>query len=113
MATPEIPFYNPVHPGAISLGLTQTDKIISFKSLVGVFIPESSVSVYYKNTQLKEYTIGDGITIVGTNTTGIEKTANCVLQGADFDGFKGCILRLECTFFIDGDIEIIFNLVVS
>ena len=108
----EILFYNPQDAGVIPFGITQKNKILPFKSIDGVFLPGCFVSVYNVDTLVKKYIIGDGITIVGTNTSGVEKTAQCILNGADFIGFEGKTLRMECYFFIDGDIEIIFDLII-
>lgn len=87
-----------------------------FKSLQGVFDPASVVNFYLKSsgqnkrTLFKSSTIGNGLLLTGTNTAGQEKTLSLTLNGPDFSTIPaGSFLEVECSFFIAGDIEIIFE----
>ena len=103
-------FHSPVQLGIFSLAVGQTDKLIPFKSLAGVFIAGTKVDFYLNKRLLKSYTIGDGITISGTNLTANIKTAELLIQGSDFSTCVDETLLGRCTFFDAGDVEIEFNL---
>jgi hypothetical protein len=104
------PFYNPVNLCDFSLGITQVDKEFPFKSTAGVFLENAKVLVYRSNSLLKTYTVGSGLTLAGSNVAGQEKTMTLSFNGSDFARYAGDTLNVKCTFFNDGDIEIIFNL---
>lgn len=109
----KIDFYQPTNIGVTEIGVTQINKLIPFKTTNGVFIAGSVVNVYFCKKLVKTYTIGDGLELTGTNTLGNEKTLTLTLNGADFEGYKGSLLDAECTFFNEGDIEIIFKISVK
>ena len=109
----KIDFYQPTNIGVTEIGVTQINKLIPFKTTNGVFIAGSVVNVYFCKKLVKTYTIGDGLVLTGTNTIGNEKTLTLTLNGADFEGYKGSLLEAECTFFNQGDIEIIFKISVK
>ena len=109
----KIDFYQPTNIGVTEIGVTQINKLIPFKTTNGVFIAGSVVNVYFREKLVKTYTIGDGLVLTGTNTLGNEKTLTLTLNGADFEGYKGSLLEAECTFFNEGDIEIIFKISVK
>jgi hypothetical protein len=109
----EIDFYQPTSIGVTEIGATQINKLMPFKSTNGVFIPNSVVNVFFCKKLVKTYTIGDGLELTGTNTAGTEKTLTLTLNGTDFAGYKGSLLDAECTFFNEGDIEIIFKISVK
>jgi len=109
----KIDFYQPTNIGVTEIGVTQINKLIPFKTPNGVFIAGSVVNVYFCKKLVKTYTIGDGLVLTGTNTIGNEKTLTLTLNGADFEGYKGSLLEAECTFFNQGDIEIIFKISVK
>jgi len=118
--TDNISFYNPTDIGYFDLGTTQINKALEFKSTEGVFDASSYVKFYLKasgqnkRTLFKTYTIGDGITLSGTNTQGQEKTAALLINGSDFPNVcVGSILEAECSFFVLGDVEIIFELQIK
>jgi hypothetical protein len=108
-----ISFVNISHLGCFDLGVTQINKIIPFSSIDGVYIPESKIVIYTGTTEIKTYTIGDGLTIVGTNVAGTSKTLQLLLQGRDFYNKQREELLARCTFFTDGDIEVEFNLQIK
>lgn len=109
-----IAFYDPKHLGCFDLGTTQKNKVIPFKSVEGVFLANAEVKVFNHSNLDSTYTIGDGLLIVGTNTQGTEKTLKLTLQGVDFQYLKGSTLRFECSnFFVDGDLEMIFELQIK
>jgi len=103
-------FHEPAQLGVFSLAIAQTDKAIPFESLAGVFIAGSVVNFYLGKRLVKSYTVGDGITITGTNLTANLKTATLLIQGADFLTCIGDTLLARCTFFQAGDVDIEFNL---
>ena len=109
----QIDFYQPTSIGVTEIGATQINKLMPFKTTNGVFIAGSVVNVFYCKKLVKTYTIGDGLVLTGTNTLGIEKTLTLTLNGTDFAGYKGSLLDAECTFFNEGDIEIIFKISVK
>ena len=91
--------------------------MLPFKSVEGVFSPTSFVKFYLKNTHnnklslFNEFTIGAGLNIVGDNVQGTEKTLSLMISGSDFEELpEGANLIAECSFFIEGDIEITFQL---
>ena len=107
-----VSFYNPKDIGGFDLGLTQVNKLLPFKTTTGVFLDAPFVKVYKGTILLKTYTIGDGLTLTGTNEDGTEKTLTLTLNGSDFSSYQKANLKCECSFFIEGDIEIIFNLLI-
>lgn len=112
--TDNIAFYDPKHIGCFDLGVTQKNKVIPFKTIEGVFLTGSKVSLNDNMGGLiKEYTLTDGLNITGTNAQGQEKTLNLVLQGSDFLKYKGMVLNADCNFFVDGDIEVQFDLQIK
>lgn len=105
-----VAFHNPKSIGVINLGATQINKPITFTTPVGVFLASSKVRVFCSQRTIKTLTIGNGLSIVGDNINGSEKTLTCLLNGDDYRRYKGDRLSGECTFFIEGDIEIVFYL---
>ena len=106
----EIKFYNPKDIGTTELGVTQINKLLPFKTLNGVFIANPTVKILLCNNTFKVYTLGDGLELTGTNQVGIEKTLTLTLNGVDFAENKNNVLNAQCSFFVDGDVEIIFKL---
>jgi len=109
----EIDFYNPTDAGTTVLGVTQINKLMPFKSVQGVYITNPFVKVYNCDKLVKEYTLADGLVLNGTNEVGTEKTLTLTLNGTDFVNYKGRFLDAKCSFFVDGDIEIIFKISVK
>lgn len=103
-------FYNPKNIGTADIGLTQINKLIPFKTVNGVYISNPVVRVSSCDNTVKEYTLGNGLELTGTNTEGTEKTLTLTLNGPDFIAYKKNSLDVQCTFFVEGDIEIIFKL---
>jgi|GEM_PF-4258772 hypothetical protein len=109
----EIDFYKPEDIGLVEIGETQINKQIPFKTINGVFINSSIVNLYHFKKLLKTYKINDGLQLTGVNTLGSEKTLTLTLNGTDFKAYKGDFLNAECSFFNEGDIEIIFKISVK
>tara|TARA_R110000823_G_scaffold206812_1_gene337499 strand:+ start:588 stop:923 length:336 start_codon:yes stop_codon:yes gene_type:complete len=109
----EIDFYNPTDAGTTVLGVTQINKMMKFKSLNGVYITEPFVKVYNCEKLVKTYTFTDGLVLEGVNVAGTEKILTLTLNGTDFVNDKGRTLNAKCSFFVDGDIEIVFNISVK
>tara|TARA_R110002020_G_scaffold19955_2_gene68380 strand:- start:250 stop:585 length:336 start_codon:yes stop_codon:yes gene_type:complete len=109
----EIDFYNPTDAGTTVLGVTQINKLMPFKSVQGVYITNPFVKVYNCDKLVKEYTLADGLVLSGTNEVGTEKTLTLTLNGTDFVGYEGRFLDAKCSFFVNGDIEIIFKISVK
>ena len=109
----EIEFYNPTDAGTTILGSTQINKLMPFKSINGVFITNPFVKVYNCGTLVKEYTLSDGLVLEGVNEAGTEKTLTLTLNGSDFDNNTGRVLNARCSFFVEGDIEIIFKISIK
>ena len=109
----QIDFYQPTNIGVTEIGVTQINKLMPFKTTNGVFIAGSVVNVYFCKKLVKSYTIGDGLDLSGDNTLGVEKTLTLTLNGTDFAGYQDALLDAECTFFNEGDIEIIFKISVK
>ena len=109
----DINFYNPTDIGTTILGVSQIDKLMPFKSVQGVYITNPFVNVYSCNKLVKEYTFTDGLVLSGTNEAGVEKTLTLTLNGTDFTSYKDRILVAKCTFFNEGDIEIVFKISVK
>ncbi len=106
-----IKFYNPDNSiGTTDLGVTQINKLVPFKTVNGVYISNPTITVYSCKNIVKQFTLGDGLELTGTNTQGTEKTLTLTLNGPDFQAYRGNVLDVKCTFFIEGDIEIIFKL---
>jgi len=103
-------FYNPKSIGTAEIGLTQVNKLIPFKTVNGVYVTNPIVKVLSCTNVVKEYTLGNGLQLTGTNTQGTEKTLTLTLNGPDFIAYKKSSLDVQCTFFVEGDIEIIFKL---
>ena len=49
----------------------------------------------------------------GVNVAGTEKILTLTLNGTDFVNDKGRTLNAKCSFFVDGDIEVVFNISVK
>ena len=109
----EIDFYNPTDAGTTVLGVTQINKLMNFKSVNGVYITEPFVKVYNCDKFIKEYTLADGLVLSGTNEVGTEKTLTLTLNGSDFTEDKGRSLNAKCSFFVVGDIEIVFKISIK
>ena len=106
-----IKFYNPNESiGTTDLGVTQINKLIPFKTTNGVYLSNPKITVYCGKKVIKEFTLSDGLVLNGTNSAGVEKTLTLTLNGPSFEEYKGHILDVQCTFFVEGDIEIIFKL---
>lgn len=103
-------FYNPVSAGRYKLGLKQENKAIEFTTIDGVFIPESKIEFYLSKSLIKTSDLNNDLSIDGTNSQGSSKTLTASLNGVDFSLYKGAVLNAKCTFFIDGDVEVIFDL---
>ena len=106
----EIDFYQPTRIGTVEIGRTQINKLLPFKTTNGVFIGAPIVNVYDGNILVKQYTLGDGLTLTGTNSQGVEKTLTLEIDGTDYVSYVCTILQAECTFFNVGDVEITFKL---
>ncbi len=118
--TQEISFSNPKTLGCVVLGATQVNKILPFETTEGVFINDAFVKVYrgedYRGRKLLiTYTVGNGLVLSGTNTQGTSKTLSLSLNGPDYVGVAppDQTLKAECSFFTAGDIEIIFDLIIT
>ena len=105
-----INFYNPKNIGTTEIGATQINKVIPFKTVNGVFITSPVVKVYLCGKLIKEYTINNGLELTGTNQQGTEKTLSLTLSGTDYTLYKKKDLDAQCTFFVLGDIEIVFKI---
>ncbi len=110
-----ISFYNPVDIGYFDIGTTQVNKVLPFKSVDGVFIPECYVRFKtLDKKQVAKFEIGNGLTIIGNNVQGEEKTLQLVISGSDFPTLgQGSLVKAECSFFVLGDIEITFSLEIK
>ena len=107
------PFYEPADLGYFDLGITQKNKLLTFTSLVGVFTSFSKVEVYVGKSLLKTYGFADMV-LTGTNVSGTSKTLIVSLDGADYLRYKGITLKGFCSsFFVDGDVEMIFKLEIK
>ena len=108
-------YYEPVEIGKFVLPVGHPGLDFPFTTLEGVIIPEAKVDVYFNNTLFKTYTIGDGLVLTGTNTQGVSKTLTLTLIGADYAtkaGF-GYSLQAKCSFLVEGEINMVFDLKVS
>ena len=106
-----INFYNPNKSiGVTEIGATQINKLIPFKTVNGLYIPNPVIKVFLCGKLIKEYTINNGLQLTGTNQQGTEKTLTLTLNGPDYSLYKGKELEAQCTFFVLGDIEIIFKI---
>ncbi|MCP4501285.1 MAG: hypothetical protein GY822_15100 [Deltaproteobacteria bacterium] len=106
----EIKFNNPQTIGITELGVTQTNKLLPFKTLNGVFIENPTVTILLCNNIYRIYTLGDGLELSGANEIGVEKTLTLTLNGSDFAENKNNVLDGHCSFFVEGDVEIVFKL---
>lgn len=108
-----VAFHNPKNLGCFDLRYTQKNKVLPFKSVAGVYTSLGKVEIYNGSRLLKTYEYAD-MSLTGTNTQGSEKTLSLTLQGADFAEYRGKNLTAECTsFFIDGDLEMTFDLEIK
>ena len=104
-------FHNPVDAGCFDLKLSQVNKLLPFESILGVVDVAAKIEVFDRvDKLLLTFTEGSGFTISGTNSVGILKSVDLVLNGADFTAWVGQELTFKCTFFVVGDVEIIFKL---
>ena len=103
-----IAFHNPKSLGLFDLGVTQKNKILPFTTLAGVFLSIAKVEIFSNGRLIKTY-LNNPVT--GTNQAANSKTLSVTFQGVDFVAQKGQTLRGVCTsFFVDGDIEMTFDL---
>tara|TARA_R110002020_G_scaffold453632_2_gene668626 strand:- start:994 stop:1329 length:336 start_codon:yes stop_codon:yes gene_type:complete len=109
----EIKFYNPKDIGDTILGITQIGKLIPFKTIKGVFISNPIINIYSCGKIVKDYRLGSGLILSGTNQVDSEKTLTLTLNGYDLEKYSGNILIAECSFFGEGDIEIIFKIILK
>lgn len=106
-------FYEPVSAGVFDLGVSQKNKAFVFKSTEGVFSSNSEVRFYYDNTLVKRLDLSEGLQITGNNVQGEEKTMTVTVDGSYFVNNRGCTIDTECSFFVDGDVEVIFKLEIK
>ena len=103
-------FYNPKDLGYFDLGVTQVNKILRFKSTTGIFTPEAKIAIYNGRNLVREY----ALPLTGQNILGSEKILTLTLQGADYTQYRNATLSGECySFFVDGDLEMIFTLQIK
>ena len=107
------PFYEPVNAGVYDLGVSQKNKAFTLKSIKGVFSDNSEVRFYYDNTLIKRLDLSDGLQITGNNIQGELKTMTMTVKGSYFVNNRGCTINAECSFFVDGDVEVIFKLEIK
>jgi len=98
-------FYNPASWGVFDIGTTQVENpSIDFSQAVNVpkilFVQSGSI--------IKTLTEGNGITVAANR---LSLTFN--LTGADFDRFKANIIKVECSFFVAGVVEYVFDLQIK
>jgi hypothetical protein len=105
-------FYNPKDLGYFDLGVTQVNKILRFKTTNGIFTPEAKIAIYNGRNLVREY--ATDLTLTGQNILGSEKILTLTLQGADYTQYRNAVLSGECySFFVDGDLEMIFTLEIK
>ena len=106
-----INFYNPNKSiGQTKIGVTQINKLVPFKTTNGVYLENPTIKVFNGDRLIKDFSIGDGLELTGTNAQGTEKTLTLTLNGAEFSSYRGKDLEAQCSFFVLGDIEIIFKI---
>jgi len=110
MGKDQLIFNNPINFGVIDLSTSQVNKDLPFTSVAGVFIGAPKVDIYDGEIVIKTYLLGSGLALTGTNTIGNSKTLTVTFQGTDFSTKKNKTLIGKCTFFVAGDIEVVFNL---
>ena len=107
-------FYNPKDLGYFDLGVTQVNKILRFKTTTGIFTPEAKIAIYNGRNLVREYVLPTDLTLTGQNILGSEKILTLTLQGADYTQYRNATLSGECySFFVDGDLEMIFTLQIK
>lgn len=126
MAT-DRPFYSPSDLGCFDIATTSTAKDVVFNftndsdGSARVPIAGAKAVVHFGGNLVSTYTVGSGIVIsegtVDDNGTdvpsGVNNKLTLTLNGTDFTEYAGSILDAECSFFVEGDVEITFSLKVE
>lgn len=113
MAKNNISFYNPKELGRFDLGITQINKILPFTSVEGVFNNNAKIDFYSNRKLIKTISFAD-MSLIGDNTQSNSKTLSITLNGDEFKHLRGGVLRCQCiSFFVEGDIEMIFDLEIK
>lgn len=127
MSATDRPFYSPADIGCFDIATSSTSKDIVFNftnesdGSARVPIPESKVVVYYADEVVETYAVGSGIALsegtiedVGTDIpSGVNNKLTLTIDGTSFVNYAGVVLSAECSFFIEGDVELTFSLKVE
>lgn len=101
-------FHNPKKTCDVVISSTSKNKWLKFN------FPETLTPLIGKVIILNNETIvdtlldGNGLTYSDAN-----KTVSITLQGADYVAYVGKTLKVHCSFLVEGDVEIVFNLKIE
>ncbi len=100
------PFHNPTDFGCFDLATSQVAKQMVFDWDAAVSA-DAKIVITLRKRLVRTYTVGDGLTLSNT-----DQTVTLSLDGADYESMPGNTLDAACSFFIPGDIELTFTLLI-
>ena len=103
MAT-DRPYYDPYDFGCFDLATSSIDKTFRFDWDTDVIAGAKAVATYQGHT-VATYTVGSGITIENAN-----RRVTITISGAPFVKYAGRTIDVSCSFFVEGDVEVIFQI---
>lgn len=97
-------FNNPYSFGVFDITTSQKDKTMQF-AWDATVLDAAKVVAKFNDTIVKSYTVGNGLALSNAS-----QTVTLTLQGVDFVNYIGRTLNFKCNFFVEGDVEVIFDL---
>lgn len=113
--------------GCFDIATTSTKKAFVFNFVnketgaAATPIPEAKVVIHYATNVISTYAVGTGITLsegtINYNESdvpsGVNNKLTLEIDGTDFAEYPGMVLKGECAFFVEGDVELVFDLLVE
>lgn len=103
MAT-NAPHYEPANAGVFDIATTSVGKTYTFTADAD-FSANAVVSFTLRGREVVRYSVGSGIVLTNAN-----RTLTLTIDGADFAYLGGERLQANCSLFVDGDVEVLFDL---
>ena len=104
------PYYDPKDFGCFDLATSSVDKTFEFaftnENGNQQVNPLTKVVVEYQGLNVATFESGSGIVISGADN----HIATLTMSGATFLKYAGRTLDVSCSFFVVGDVEVIFQL---
>jgi hypothetical protein len=104
MSAQQRPYYDPFDFGCFDLATSSVNKTFQFDWDTDV-VAGAKVAVTIRGRTLRTYTVGSGLEITNAN-----RTITLTLNGTDFEALGGERVQANCSFFVVGDVEVVFSI---